>query len=78
MSFQVVLSTDGITSFAIFLYGNVIRNLLACDLNNVLRRLAIGFNAGDRKRFLNIPKSDLEEINVFHSHGMSKLIIKQL
>ena len=81
MSFQVVLSTDGITSFAIFLYGNVIRNLLACDLNNsldVLRRLTIGFNAGDRKRFLNIPKSDLEEINVFHSHGMSKLIIKQL
>ena len=74
MSFQVVLSTDGITSFAIFLYGNVIRNLLACDLNSldVLKNLTIGFNAGDRKRFLNIPKSDLEEINVFHSHGMSR------
>ena len=63
MSFQVVLSTDGKTSFATFLYGDVIRNLLACDLNNsldVLRRLTIGFNAGDRERFFNIPRSDLE------------------
>ena len=78
MSFQVVLSTDGITSFAIFLYGNVIRNLLACDLNNsldVLKNLTIGFNAGDRERFLNISRSDLEEINVFRIDGMSKQII---
>ena len=78
MSFQVVLSTDGITSFAIFLYGDVIRNLLACDLNNsldVLRRLTIGFNAGDRGRILNIPRSDLEEINVFRIDGMSRQII---
>ena len=81
MSFQVVLSTDGNTSFAIFLYGNVIRNLLACDLNNsldILRRLAVGFNAGDRVRFLNIPRSDLEEMNVFRIDGtlrMSKQVI---
>ena len=72
ISFQVVLSTDGKTSFATFLYDNVIKNLLACDLNNsldVLRRLTIGFNAGDRERFLNIPRSDLEEINVFRIDG---------
>ena len=72
MSFQVVLSTDGKTSFATFLYGDVIRNLLACDLHNnlnVLDRLTIGFNAGDRERFLNIPRSDLEEINVFRIDG---------
>ena len=75
MSFQVVLSTDGKTSFATFLYGDVIRNLLACDLHNnlnVLDRLTIGFNAGDRERFLNIPRSDLEEINAFRIDGMSK------
>ena len=73
MSFQVVLSTDGNTSFAIFLYGDIIRNLLACDLNsslNVFRRLTVGFNAGDRERYLNIPRSDLEEINVFLIDGM--------
>ena len=78
MSFQVVLSTDGNTSFAIFLYGDVIRNLLACDQNNsldVLRYLTIGFNAGDQERFFNIPRSDLEEINVFRIDGMSKQII---
>ena len=74
MSFQVVLSTDGKTSFATFLYGNVISDLLACDLNNsnALRRSTVGFNAGDRERFLNIPRSDLEEINVFRIDGMPK------
>ena len=78
MSFQVVLSTDGKTSFATFLYGDVIRNLLACDLNNsldALSELTVGFNAGDRERFFNIPKSDLEEINVFRIDGMSRQII---
>ena len=78
ITFQVVLSTDGNTSFATFLYGNVIRNLLACDFLNslsVLRRLTIGFNAGDRERYLNVPRSDLEEINVFRIDGMPKQII---
>ena len=78
MSFQVVLSTDGKTSFATFLYGDVIRNLLACDLNNsldALSELTVEFNAGDRERFFNIPKSDLEEINVFRIDGMSRQII---
>ena len=78
ISFQVVLSTDGKTSFAAFLYGEVIRNLLACDLHKslyVFDELAIGFNAGDRERFLNIPRSDLEEINVFRIDGMPKQII---
>ena len=78
MSFQVVLSTDGKASFATFLYGNVIRNLLACDLNNslvALSEITIGFNAGDRGRYLNIPRSNLEKINVFRIDGMSKQII---
>ena len=78
MSFQVVLSTDGKTSFATFLYGNVIRNFLACDLLTVLNGLTIGFNAGDRERFLNIPRSDLEEINVFRIDGMPKQVILRL
>ena len=75
MSFQVVLSTDGKTSFATLLYDDVIRNLLACDLNNsldVFYGLSIGFNAGDRERFFNIPKIDLEKINVFRIDGMPK------
>ena len=81
ISFQVVLSTDGKTSFATFLYGDVIRNLLACDLNNGLNFLngfVVGFNAGDRERFLNILRSDLEEINVFRIDGMPKQVVLQL
>ena len=80
ISFQVVLSTDGKTSFATFLYGDVIRNLLTCDLSNsliVLKSLTIGFNAGDRERFFNIPRSDLKEINVFRIDGMPKQVILQ-
>ena len=72
MSFQVVLSTDGKTSFATFLYGNVVRNLLACDLLSSLNVWRRGFNAGDRKRFLTIPRSDIETINVFRIDGMPK------
>lgn len=45
MTFQVILSTDGETSFATFIYGN-----LLTTINIVSSGGAIGFDSGDQGR----------------------------
>jgi len=64
-SFQVVLSTNGMVSFAAFIYYDPSR--LIPD-NQV-----IGFNAGDRRRLANIPVESLQVLNLFRIDGMSFL-----
>ena len=60
--FQAVLSTDGVRSFAIFMYESL--NSLPPYPSH-----QIGFNAGDGIRTSNIQPDSLENINVFRIDG---------
>lgn len=63
-SFQVILSTDGKASFAIFLYEDP-------SVISTLPAVQIGFNAGDREHMANIPINSTQETNVYRIDGMS-------
>ena len=63
-TFQLVLATDGRTSFAIFLYGDPgkIKNIINSGSG------AIGFDSGDERRSVRVPI--LSNTNVFRIDGM--------
>ena len=61
-TFQVILSTDGISSFATFIYQNV----TSLSVGQIFQT---GFNSGDRRRFTNILQNSLREINTYRIDG---------
>ena len=67
-TFQLVLSTDGRRSFAMFLYE------YPDSLPYLLHQ--IGFNAGDRFRWSNIQADSLENVNIYRIDGMNVCIEK--
>ena len=64
MSFQIALVTDGASSFAIVLYNDL------TALRGLAVPIQVGFNAGDRQRYLNIPVDSLQRVNVYRIDGM--------
>ena len=64
-TFQLILATDGRTSFAIFLYSDPegVKNIINSGNG------AIGFDAGDEKRSVRIPII-VNNTNVFRIDGM--------
>ena len=60
----MVLVTDRTSSFAIVIYDDL----------SIIQTLSIpvqvGFNAGDRQRYLNIPVNSLQQVNVYRIDGM--------
>ena len=64
-TFQAVLATDGVTSFAIFLYGDI----TTLDLPDELPTQT-GFNAGDGEHLSNIPVNSLEHVNIYRIDGI--------
>ena len=74
-TFQAVLSTDGIASFAAFIYED------PDSVNELSYSHQVGFNAGDRTRGANIvgtPAQDvmyaenLQRVNIFRIDGIKK------
>ena len=63
-SFQLILATDGRTSFAIFRYSypEGVKNIINIGSG------AIGFDAGDKRRSVRVPI--LNNTNVFRIDGM--------
>ena len=63
-SFQLILATDGRTSFAIFLYGDPegVKKIINSGSG------AIGFDAGDERRSVRVPI--VNNTNVFRIDGM--------
>ena len=61
-----MLATNGTISFAILLYNNP---TTLNDINNYLTPVEVGFNAGDRERYANIPLTSLQEVNVYRIDG---------
>ena len=59
-----MLVTDGTSSFAMVLYNNLE------NLRGVAAPIQVGFNAGDRQRYLNIPVNSLQQVNVYRIDGM--------
>lgn len=66
MTFQVVLSTDGKASFAVFIYLDP--SSLMLDYS---RGPVVGFNAGDRTKLSNIPVESLGLVNLLRIDGIS-------
>ncbi len=58
-TFQVILSTDGMSSFATFIYQDVTSLSIG----------QTGFSAGDRRRFTGILQYSLGEINTYRIDG---------
>ena len=69
MTYQTVLTTDGITSFAAFLYDDLtaLAEIHALQGNSLL----IGFDAGDEVRGTELTSilSHFEEVNIFRIDG---------
>jgi len=66
VTFQVVLSTDGTASFAIFIYENItaIGDIVSHHMGS------IGFDAGDQNRGVTLKNLDyIDSINVFRIDG---------
>ena len=67
LSFQVVLVTDRTSSFAIVMYDNLTTLQILHSFSDLVQ---VGFNAGDRQRYLNIPVNSLQQVNVYRIDGM--------
>ncbi len=61
-TFQVILSTDGMSSFATFIYQDV-------TSLSIVRNFQTGFSAGDMRRFTGILQYSLGEINTYRIDG---------
>ena len=64
LTFQAVLATDGMVSFAVFIYADTDELVSIEDMST------IGFNAGDRTRLANFMPDSLGTVNVFRIDGM--------
>ena len=65
LSFQVVLVTDRMSSFAMIIYDNLATVQSLLSLGSAVQ---VGFNAGDRQRYLNV--NSLQQVNVYRIDGM--------
>ena len=59
-----MLVTDGRSSFGIVLYDN------PTLFNNVLVPAQVGLNAGDRRRYINIPAAVLQQEHIIRIDGI--------
>ena len=60
----MVLVTDRMSSFAIIIYDDL------STLQTLHSFVQVGFNAGDRQRYLNIQVNSLQQVNVYRIDGM--------
>lgn len=76
--FQLVIATDGDSSFAAFLYSDYdLRILQFADAPEFAPEFHIGFNAGDRRKWANIMVDSLETVNIFRIDGKEATALLQ-